>query len=316
MINRKQFKTVILILLALYVLIFAARFVYDLLTYDDPAVSVNYYYNGYKDELRLSANIASMRKEYAGGITGSVEVLEQKYEQVATITAKTVSFDDDLAKLDGVIEQSQAVIQTESAQGLQGSRTLTRVIGVKPQYFDSCLEAVKEVGIPISSTSQKTDKTYEYRQMLAQKQELEKRLESYESLRGRSGSINEMLSLEDKIIEVESMLLQQAVDLGEYSDDNALCTINVSLYEGNPASAVRIVWNSFMWTNMCYFSILGGILLLCIMAVVLVKAYGFLGKVLTTDHKNKTENAAYDYSGRQEEKATAHGENNNDKTPK
>jgi len=287
MITRKQFKTVIIALLALYAIIFAARFVYDLLTYEDTAVSINYYYTGYKDELRMSANVASLKKEYAGEVIGNVTVLEQKYEQIATVTAKTVSFDDDLAKLDATIEQAQAVIQTEVAQGLMGSRTIIRVIGVRPQYFDSCLGAVKEVGMLISSTSQKTDKTYEYRQMLAQKQELEKRLDSYISLRSRSGSINEMLSLEDKIIEVESMLLQQAVDLGEYSDDNALCTINVSLYEGNPASVARIIWNSFSWATTCYACILAGLILLSLLAVVLVKAYIFLGNVLTADSKEK-----------------------------
>ena len=287
MMTKKQFKTVIIILIALYVFIFAARFTYDLLTYEDPATSVNYYFSGYKDELRLANNVASFRKEYAGEVAGNVQVLEQKYEQVATITTKTVSFDDDLARLDAAIEQAQAVIQTEVAQGLAGSRTITRVIGVKPQYFESCLEAIKGIGILNSSTSQKNDKTYEYRQMLAQKQELEKRLESYASLRERNGSINEMLSLEDKIIEVESMLLQQAVDLGEYSDDNAFCTINVSLYEGNPASIARIVWNSFTWATACYFCILGGIVLLCIIAVVLIKTYIFLGRALTADSKKK-----------------------------
>jgi len=274
----------------LYAVIFAVRFAYDLLTYKDPAVSDNYYYGGYKDELKISANVASFRKEYEGEVVGSIEVLEQKYEQVATITSKSVSFDEDLAKLDAAIELAQAVIQIEVAQGLVGSRTLKRVIGVKPQYFDGCLEAVKEVGMLITSTSQKTDKTYEYRQMLAQKQEFEKRLESYISLRERSGSINEMLSLEDKIIEVESMLLKQAVDLGEYSDDNALCTINVSLYEGNPASAARIIWNSFTWATACYFAILGGIAGLCIMAVILIKAYVFLGNVLTADNKKASKN--------------------------
>jgi hypothetical protein len=137
----------------------------------------------------------------------------------------------------------------------------------------------------ISSTSQKTDKTYEYRQMLAEKQELEKRLESYLALRERSGSINELLSLEDKIIEVESMLLRQAVDLGEYSDDNALCTINISLYEGNPASLARIIWNSITWTTMCYFWILGVIVLICLAAVVLIKTYNFLGNMITADRR-------------------------------
>ena len=290
MITRKQFKAIIIALLVLYVIIFAARFMYDLATFKDPADSVNYYYNGYIDnEKRMTTNVASLKKEYAGVVAGSVEVLEQKYEQVASVTAKTVSYDDDLARLDSAIEQAQAVIQTEMSQGLEGSRTLRRAIGVKPQYFESCLEDVKKVGMLISITSQKTDKTYEYRQMLAQKQELEKRLESYILLRERSGTINEMLSLEDKIIEVESMLLQQAVNLGEYSDDNALCTINVSLYEGNPASLARIIWNSFTWTNICYFCILGGIILLCLAAIGLIKAYQFFARVLTSDGREKSD---------------------------
>ena len=309
MLTKKQFKIIVIALLALYVVIFAARFIYDIVTYEDPAISVNYYYNGYKNDLRVSSNVASFRKEYTGGTAGSIEVLEQKYEQVANISAKTVSFDDDLAKLDAAIDQAQAVIQTEVAQGLAGSRTITRVIGVKPQYFDSCLEAAKKIGILISSTSQKTDKTYEYRQMLAQKQELEKRLESYVSLRGQSGSINERISLEDKIIEVESMLLQQAVDLGEYSDDNALCTINVSLYEGNPASAVRIIWNSFTWATTFYLSVLAGIVLLCIAAVVLIKTYLFLGNVLTSDGKKKP---ASDRQGKNADTTTTQSESNND----
>ena len=281
MITRKQLKTIVILLLILYVVIFAARFTYDLITYKDPSVSDNYYYTGLKSS-PTTLNVASFRKEYAGAVAGSVEILEQKYEQIASVTTKTVSYDDDVIRLNSVIELAQAVVQTELSQGLSGNRTLTRVIGVKPQYFDSCLEAVKDIGMLISISSQKTDKTYEYRQMVAHKQELEKRLESYISLRARSGSIQEMLNLEDKIIEVESLLLQQAVDLGEYSDENALCTINVSLYEGNPASAARIIWNSFKWTNMCYFAIIAGTLFVCLAAVVLIKAYLFLVKVLTS----------------------------------
>ena len=290
MMTKKQFKLTVLSLFILYAVIFAARFVYDIITFEDPAVSVNYYYGGYRDELKMTPNVASLKKEYAGETAGSIAVLEQKYEQVATITAKTVSFESDLLKLDAAIESAQAVIQTEAAQGLAGSRTLTRVIGVKPQYFDECLNSVKQIGMTITSTSQKTDKTYEYRQMLAQKQELEKRLESYKSLRGRSGSVNEMLSLEDKIIGVESLLLQQAVDLGEYSDDNALCTINVSLYEGNPTNPMRVIFNSLRWATICYLCVIAGIIFVCIAAVVLIKTYIFLGNLVSPDGK-KTKGA-------------------------
>ncbi|MCL1831166.1 MAG: DUF4349 domain-containing protein, partial [Oscillospiraceae bacterium] len=277
----------LILLLSLYILILVGRFIYDMVTYEDPAISDNYYYTGYDSYIKSTQNVASFRKEYVGTNVGNPEILEQKYEQVATITAKTVYFDDDLAKLDAAIENSQAVIQTEVAKGLVGKRTITRVIGVKPQYFNSCLEAVKDVGMLVSSTSQKTDKTYEYRQMLAQKQELEKRLDSYVSLREHSGSINERLKLEDSIIDVESMLLQQAVDLGEYSDDNALCTINVSLYEGDSTNIARVIWNSFVWTNKCFFSIIGLLLLLCVTIFVLAKTYIFLGNLLTGERKRK-----------------------------
>jgi len=287
MISKKKFKIAVIALLALYVIIFGARLTYDLVTYEDPTVSVNYYYTGFRDEIASFSNFASFRKEYTGMVAGSIEILEQKYEQVANIVTKTLSFDDDLAKLDVAIEQAQAVVQTESAQGLYGSRTITRTIGVKPQYFESCLKAAKDVGQLVSSNAQKNDKTYEYRQMLAQKQELEKRLDSYKSLREHSGSIIEMLSLEDKIIEVESMLLNQAVDLGEYSDDNALCTINVTLYEGNPTNFGRIIWISFKWASVCYFCILGGSAAICIAAVVIVKTYIFFKSKFTSDNKKK-----------------------------
>ena len=285
MMSRKQLKRTVVLLIALYVLIFAARAAYDLLTYDDPNPSVgeNYLYASLKNDMRATQNVATLRKEYEG-VSGA-QALDQKYERVASVSAKTVAYEDDLARMNAAIDETQAVVQMENEQGLPGGRKLSRVIGVKPQYFDTCLEAVQALGIPISSTSQTIDKTYEYRRMLAQKQELEKRLESYITLRSHEGSINEKLNLEDKIIEVESQLLIQAVDLGEYSDENALCTINVSLHEGSPVSASRKIWNAFQWTNRCYFSLLGGVVALCLAAVVLTKSYRFLSAALTTDSK-------------------------------
>lgn len=287
--NRKQFKRTVIILIAVYVAIFAARTVYNLVTYDDqiPGGSVNYAYNNLRSDFAVQ-NFASERKEYIG--TAGTQVLDQKYERVASTAARTAAYDDDLSKLNASIEESQAVVQMENEQGLPGSRRLTRAIGVKPEYFDVCLEAIRSVGTPISSVLQKTDKTYEYRQMLAQKQELEKRLESYVMLRSHEGSINERLNLEDKIIEVESQLLKQAVDLGEYSDENALCTINVSLYERGRISVANKIWNAFLWTNGCYFPILGCVVGLAAAAVVLVKAYRFLGAVLKAGgKKNKAD---------------------------
>jgi len=281
MMNRKQYKRVVIALVALYLTMFAARVVYDLITFDDPppVAGDNYLFTSLKE----TKNVASLRKEYEGG----VQTVDQKYERVASVSARTVAYDDDLTRLNEAINGTQAVVQMDNEQGLEGGRRLSRRIGVRPEHFDACLAAVREVGVPISYTSQTTDKTYEYRQMLATRQELEKRLESYISLRSHDGGINEKINLEDKIIEVESQLLMLAVDLGEYSDENAFCTINVSLYEGSPVNAARKIWNAFMWTNAAYIAMLAGAAAVCITVVVLVKTYRFLGDTLTSDGKKK-----------------------------
>ena len=285
MLKQKQFKRLVLLLIALYAVIFAARFLYNVASPDDPSPSArdSYLYSPLNSDSRAQKNVATLRQEYEGA--SGTQVMDQKYERVASVSAKTAAYEEDLLKLNGAIEQTQAVVQMESEQGLPGSRRLLRVIGVRPQFFDACLEAVQEVGIPISFNLQKTDKTYEYRQMLAQKQELEKRLESYSTLRSHEGSVNEKINLEDKIIEVESHLLMLAVDLGEYSDDNALCTINVSLQEASAVSVAHKIWSAFVWTNGCYFTILGGAVVLCLAAVVLVRTYRFFGRALTADAK-------------------------------
>lgn len=275
--TKRQFGAGILILVLLYVVLLGARVVYELST-DVEARS-----NGV--ELNLHAgvnssrvkNVASERKEYAA--PAGVEVLDQKYERIASISSRSARYDEDVAALDGAIEQAQAVVQQEVAQGLPGSRSLERTIGVKPQFFDQCQQAVSEIGTLLSATTQKIDKTYEYRQLLAEKSVLEKRRDSYMALRERGGDVGDLIQLEDKIIEVESQLLQQSVDLGEYSDDNALCTIHFALREGNAVSVSRKLWAAFTWASGLYFVILVGVLVVFAAAYLFIRFYLFLRRL-------------------------------------
>ena len=272
---RKKCFITLLILLAMYILIFAARTVY-VFTSDTPLELVPSSSSVYSNlsSNRSFQNYASEKRVY-DGLSGT-QVLSQKYERIASISTRTTSFDADLAHVNKAIADAQAVVQLNNEQGLPGNRRLTRAIGVRPENYDACLDTLKSIGTLVSSTSQTTDMTYEYNQMLAQKQELEKRLESYKALRSHEGAVYEKISLEDKIIEVESQLLRQAVDLGEYSDENALCTINITLIEtGNVRIAVKI-GEAFRWTNSFYFPMLGGAVTFALAAIVFVKAYGLV----------------------------------------
>lgn len=278
--QKKALKRIFLGFIALYFVIFAVRAVYDLITFQDTDVANNYniYYTGEKEDMRSVKNYASQKMEYSEG--QSATVLDQKYERIASITSKTVNYENDLGHFKATLEENRAVVQMENSRGLPGSRRVDLVIGVRPENFDAMQAAVLQIGRVTSSTTTKTDKTYEYRQMLAEKATLERRLASYAELKERGGSISEMLQLEDKIIEVEAQIQQQLIGLGEYSDENALCTINFSLYEGSEAGVTRKLWNALKWSTITYVIIIAILLFAAFAAFVLAGVWNYLKKTL------------------------------------
>ena len=278
--NIKTFKRTILGLAILYLLIFFSRAAYDLVTFEETVATDNYniYYTAEKDS-RVAGNYASEKMVYdAGGAAASV--LDQKYERIANIVSKSLNYDSDMERFNALLEEYRAVIQMENRRGLTGSRRADLTIGVRPEAFDTMQAAVSQIGVSVSSSVTKTDKTYEYRQMLAEKETLERRRASYEELRKLGGGIPDMLSLEDKIIEVESQIQQQLIGLGEYSDDNALCTINYTLYEGSEAGTLRKLWNALKWSTTVYAIILSIALFTAVAAFVFAWCWNRIKKLL------------------------------------
>lgn len=275
--KKNIFKRVLIIMLGVYVALFAARAVYDMATYtgENAVDSYNTYYTEGKGE--SIRNYASLQMEFTGNATA---VLEQKYERISSITARTVQFDTDMERFDAILDENQAVVQMEDRRGLAGSRRVDMIIGVRPDRFDAVVEEISKVGRVTSSNTTSTDKTYEYRQMLAEKETLEHRLASYQELKERSGSISELLQLEDKIIEVEAAIQQQNIGLGEYSDENALCTVNYTLYEGSEAPLSRKLWNALTWSTGFYLAALGILLFVCFVAFIITALYSYVKRSL------------------------------------
>ena len=260
--SSKSLKRIFICVIGLYAVMFVSRAVYDLVTYEDTDISDNRNIY-YESEKKGVGNYASQRTTYTG--EGVQSVLDLKYERVADIRTKTIDYDNDLEKLNGFIKENNAVIQAENREGIAGKRSAQFTIGVKPENFDAMEAAVSEIGRIVSKSASKTDKTYEYNQQVAEKAVLDQRLQSYLSLKQRGGSISEMLMLEDKIIEVQALIQTQMIYLGAYSDENALCTIRFTIYEGSETTAARKIWNSLIWTTQTYF-----LILLCISAMTAV----------------------------------------------
>lgn len=280
--KKKVFLTIVLVLLGFFLLLFFGRVVYDYLVFGD-YVSVTGYYNyatsDEPGEVRMVKNIASAPVA-AGDTGGSLDESAQKYERVASLSSKTSRFDSDLGLFWDEVERYSAVIQLENRRGLEGSRRADFVIGVSPDSFEAMEDALRQIGDITAFSVTKTDRTMEYRQLLADLQTLKLRLEGYQKLKEQSGSISEMLALEDKIIEVDGEIMQHELGLNTYRGENGLCTINFTLYEGNARTFFDRVWASLEWAAQVYIMILLALLLLSLLALLVTALILFMQRVL------------------------------------
>ncbi|MCL2615471.1 MAG: DUF4349 domain-containing protein [Dehalococcoidia bacterium] len=270
--SKKALQRVLLAFIALYLIIFAGRAVYEFTASGDNNTD---YWRGYF--------WGSMYYNYATVAlpsSDSLILVEQKYELIADITSKTSNFDSDMNLLNEVLDEHSAIVQKEDRSGLSGRRRVELVIGVRPEKFDVVRDEILQIGRITSSSITKIDMTYEYLQMLAEREALESHLEKYKKLQAQSSSVSELLQLEEKIFNVETQILQKLVDIGRYSDENALCTITFSLYEGTGASAMVKLWNALRWSTATFAIIIAVLMLTVCSAFALVWCGPYIKKKL------------------------------------
>ena len=186
--------------------------------------------------------LSNLRKNYASEKISNLNTSpspgnlasSQKYEKTATVQSKSLHFEDDEALIRKTAANFNAPIQYEKGQGKKGNRELNLSIGVTPTLFDSMYHAVQQIGSLRSTTITKIDKTNEYRQLNARKASLEQTLASFNELKNKGGAISDFISLNEKILEVETQIQELGVNLGNYNTENEFCTLRFSLYEGTP----------------------------------------------------------------------------------
>lgn len=248
-------------LLAVFVLLFICRLIYG------------YYYAGPANQLGGTIvgpdNFSISRKNYASEkikIEAAPQQAmpssqSQKYEKVATLSAKSSQFEEDDAKLKSMVKGFGAVIQYEQNTGNAGRRSLNLLIGVKPERFDSFYTEVQKIGQILSKSITKTDKTNEYLQLNAKRISLEKTRNALLELKNRGGQIDEYIGLENRILEIEGQLQELGVEIGDYDEENEFCTIRFSMAEGESSkiSLAQRLKVAFEWTAKYYFLLMMGI---------------------------------------------------------
>ncbi|HOX32627.1 MAG TPA: DUF4349 domain-containing protein [Spirochaetales bacterium] len=230
---------------ALFLALFAARLVHELGRgevgpYQGPA----WRGEAMVQDLSLESAPRSKRNYASAKIaiaqpSAPAQVLDQKYEQVATLSASSGDFEADSRRIEEAASAAKAVVQRRDAYGLPGSRFLSLSLGVVPAAFDSTIDALRAIGKLESVTVNKTDRTGDYKALEARRLSLEKTRDGLAALRRAGAGLADLVALETKILEIEGQIQELGVSLGDFSEGNSFCTIDATLREVAPGAAAR-----------------------------------------------------------------------------
>lgn len=251
----KRRTVALLVLGAVFLLLFAARFAYELSREEGPRPRP---LGGFAQAEDFDSSMAvQARKNYASAKIvieqpqAPGQVFEQKYERVADLSSESAAFDEDSGRIKAAAASVGAVVQRENSYGLSGSRALALSLGVVPESFDRAVEALKAIGELESITVTKTDRTGDWKALEARRLSLEKTRDGLKALRANGGSLSDLVALETKILEIEGQIQELGVSLGDYSEGSSLCTVNLSLREAKKAAAgyrvLRAAVDAFGW---------------------------------------------------------------------
>lgn len=178
------------------------------------------------------------RKNYAGQKKASLgpgpQSVDQRYEKVAALGQASHDFEADETRVRDVAKAAQALIQHEQAFGLEGRRQLQLALGVPPDAFDEVIGKLRTIGKSVSFQVNKTDKTNEYRALLAQQESLKKSRDNLRALQARDAELADLIALESRILELESQIQSLGVSVGEFDSEFEFVTIKLTMSEVRP----------------------------------------------------------------------------------
>ena len=238
----------IIVFVTIFILMFLFRLYYGYVTVPSSGAGQNVF-SGDSSGMFSKKNYASSKAAEQSVTT------DQKYEKIATAVSRSNEFEKDDEKIKNAANANSAVIQFESKTGLPGKRSVVYMIGVPPEFFDNMVDVLKTVGRLSSLSINKSDKTNEYRELNARLKTLAKTRDSLAELKSRSASVDELITLENRILEIENEIQGLGVSLGDFDDENEFCTVNFALIEAGIAKGISFAHRvkvALQWTIKYY----------------------------------------------------------------
>jgi len=164
----------------------------------------------------------------------------------AELTIEVQNVDDALQKATAAAEANDGYVQESQQSGTrEDGRRLTIKLRVPWQSFRSVVTTLSALGEVRSRREWTQDVTEEYVDLEARIAAKETHLEQLRSLYSQSGTLTEMMALQEEIDRVTAELESMKGRMRVLSDQVALSTITVSFYEagtGEPERPVTGVW--------------------------------------------------------------------------
>jgi hypothetical protein len=253
---KRRTKVALIVAAAVFLALFAARFASELGREREgayPQARVAYA----EGELLQDRSASQSKRNYASAKiaiaapSAPAQVLDQKYEEVAALSATTADFEADSRRMKEAAAAAKAVVQREDSFGLPGSRSLSLSLGVVPAAFDQAVDALRAIGKLESLTVNKTDRTADFKALEAKRLSLEKTRDGLAALRRAGAGLADLVALETKILEIDGQIQELGVSLGDFSEGNSFCTVNASLRERAagpaPARVLGIALDALGW---------------------------------------------------------------------
>lgn len=178
------------------------------------------------------------KRNYAGQNQGAASAspssVDQRFEKIATLGIASSEFEKDEARIRAIGEDSGALVQHEQAFGLEGRRQLQLAFGINPDEFDSVIASLREIGKATNFQVNKLDKTNEYRTLIAQQTSLQKSRDNLIALKQRDAELADLISLETRILDLETQIQNLGVSVGEFDSEFEFVTVKLTLVETAP----------------------------------------------------------------------------------
>ncbi len=105
----------------------------------------------------------------------------------------------------------------------------------------------------------KTDRTADFRALEAKRLSLEKTRDGLAALRSAGAALSDRIALESRILEIEGQIQELGVSLGDFSELNSFCTVDITLREiekADPfARVAAALFSALSWTVPVYLGL-------------------------------------------------------------